>query len=132
MDKFSDSELPVMKLLWRHGEMKPAEIQKLHSSPIKNSAIRFTLSALVDKGKVKRRQIGKAFHYRAVAKRSATFKKSLKEMVDVFFEGSTDSLLMTLIKNEKLSEDDLLTLKKLAEGDGNGNTKVDRRGQEDE
>lgn len=132
MDKFSDSELQVMKLLWLHGEMKPAEIQELHASAIKNSALRFTLSVLVDKGHVKRRQIGKAFHYRAITKRSATFKRSLKEMIDVFFEGSTDSLLMTLIKNEKLSDDDLLTLKKLAEGKGKASKKRTRGGQDDE
>lgn len=130
MDKFSESELQIMKLLWLHGEMKPAELQELHSSPIKNSALRFTLSVLMEKGHIKRRQIGKAFHYRAITKRSVTFRKSLKEMIDVFFEGSTDSLLMTLIKSEKLSEDDLLTLKQMAENKGKSNKKTTRGEQE--
>ena len=132
MTKFSDAELQVMKLLWSHGEMKPMELQELHATEVKNSALRFTLSTLVEKGHIKRRQIGKAYHYKAITKRSATFKKSLKEMVDVFFEGSTDSLLMTLIKNEKLSEDDLLTLKKLAEGKKKSQKKTSTGGSDDE
>lgn len=132
MTKFSESELQVMKLLWRHGEMKPAEIQTLHSDSVKNSAIRFTLSVLLEKGHIKRRQMGKAFHYRAITKRSATFRESLKEMVDVFFEGSTDSLLMTLIKSEKLSADDLVTLKELAECKKDNRKKTTRGGKNDE
>lgn len=114
MTKFSDAELQVMKLLWQEGELKPAEIQELHESAVKNSAIRFTLSALLEKGHVKRRQIGKAFHYSAVTKRAATFRRTLKELVDVFFEGSTDALLISLIKSENLSEEELLELQQMA------------------
>ena len=62
MTKFRDAELQVMKLLLSHGEMKPMELQELHATAVKNSALRFTLSTLVEKGHIKRRQIGKAYH----------------------------------------------------------------------
>jgi hypothetical protein len=43
----------------------------------------------------------------------------LRELVDACFDGSTEALLMTLIKSENLSEQELLGLKRLAEAKPN-------------
>ncbi|MFK7769445.1 MAG: BlaI/MecI/CopY family transcriptional regulator [Mariniblastus sp.] len=114
MAKFTPGELKVMKILWDNGELKPAEIQAKYKPPIKNPALRSYLSGLVEKGHVKRRMIGKAYHYKAVTKIGTTFKNSISELVDVFFDGSTDALIMSLIKSEKLSEAELIELKRMA------------------
>lgn len=116
MASLTPGELAVMQILWEHGELKPAEVQERFPEPIKNPALRSYLKILVDKGHVSRRKIGKAFFYRAVTKRQSALRSTLREMVDAYFNGSTKSLVLNLIRHEKLSKKDLLELKQLADG----------------
>lgn len=115
MPKFTDGELKVMQLLWEHGELKPAELQALFPEPIKNPALRSYLSILVEKGHAVRRKVGKAFYYKAKTPRQRAFTTMLGEMVETFFDGKIDRLLMALVRKEKLSEKELLELKRMAD-----------------
>ena len=117
MLSFTPGELSVMQILWKHGEMKPSEIQEHFLEPIKNPALRSYLSILLEKGHVTRRRQGKAYFYRAVTRQHSAFRRSLRKMVDTYCDGSTEALLMSLIRSEKLSEDELLKLKRLADGE---------------
>ena len=123
MPTFTAGELEVMRILWAHGEQKPGEIQAEFPRAIKNSALRSYLAILLEKGHVTRRQKGKAFFYRAKTKQTSAFRSGLRDLVDVFCDGSTESLLLNLIRDEKLSEQELLELKRLAEaGDDSDDT----------
>lgn len=115
MAQFTPGELEVMRILWEHGELKPAEIQRRFSRRIKNPALRSYLSILLEKGHVTRRLRGKAYYYRAKTPRRSVFRSKVRELADAFCGGSTAALLMNLIKSEKLSEDELIELKRLAE-----------------
>lgn len=115
MPKFTDGELKVMRLLWEHGELKPAELQEHYPEPIKNPALRSYLTTLLDKGHVTRRRVGKAYYYKAATHSKSAFRATLKELVNTYCGGSVQALLMNLIRSEKLSDDDLLELKRLAE-----------------
>jgi BlaI family transcriptional regulator, penicillinase repressor len=108
-------ELDVIRILWEHGELKPAQIQSRFPRPIKNAALRSYLSILLEKGHVTRRQVGKAYFYKAKTKRESVFFCTLKEIINSYCEGSPQSLVMALIKSERLSEEELLRLKRLAE-----------------
>ncbi len=113
--RFTPGELHVMRLLWEHGELKPAEIQALHPEPIKNPALRSYLTILVEKGHVTRRRRGKAYLYKAATRRQSAFRATLRELIDAYCLGSTRALLMNLIRSEKLTEADLVELRRLAE-----------------
>ncbi|MCE5229070.1 BlaI/MecI/CopY family transcriptional regulator [bacterium] len=115
MSKFTDGELDVMRILWEHGELKPADIIARFPRPIKNPAMRSFLSVLLRKGHVTRSKVGKAYFYKAVTQEDPAFSSMLRKMVDVFFSGSTEALLLRLIKSEKLTGEQLLELKKLAQ-----------------
>jgi predicted transcriptional regulator len=117
MPTFTPGELNVMRLLWEHGELKPSEMQTLYPEPIKNPALRSYLTILLSKGHVSRRKVGKAYLYRAITGRQSTYRLKLRELVDTFCNGSTQSLLLNLIRSEEMSVEELLKLKKLAEGD---------------
>jgi BlaI family penicillinase repressor len=108
-------ELDVIRILWEHGELKPAQIQSHFPRPIKNAALRSYLSILLEKGHVTRRQVGKAYFYKAKTKRESAFFRTLKEIINSYCEGSPQSLVMALIKSQRLSEAELLRLKRLAE-----------------
>ena len=116
MPPFTPGELKVMRLLWEHGEMKPADLQERFLEPIKNPALRFYLTTLVEKGHVTRRKIGKAYFYKAATRPRSAFRSMLAEFVDAHCGGSIQTLVLNIIKAEKLSEDDLLELKRLADG----------------
>lgn len=115
MGKFTPGELNVMRLLWEHGELKPAQIQSLFPEPIKNPALRSYLTILVDKGHVARRKVGKAYFYRAVTKQHSAFGSMLRELIDTYCQGSARALLLNLIRSEKLSAKELAELKQLAD-----------------
>ncbi len=116
MAGFTKGELEVMRILWAHGEMKPAEIQEKFSRAIKNSALRSYLSILVKKGHATRRKVGKAFFYKARTPQENAFTYTLRSLLDTFCQGSAEGLLVSLIKSEKLSEKELLELKRIADG----------------
>ncbi len=40
MAQFTPGELAVMCILWKHGELKPSEVQQRFPEPIKNPALR--------------------------------------------------------------------------------------------
>ena len=113
--RLTSAELEVMQILWEHGELKPADIQDLFQREIKNPALRSILGILVDKGHVVRRKGGKAFFYRAKTRQQSVFRSMMREAADIFCQGSSEALLMNLIKSEKLSEEDLVALKRMAD-----------------
>jgi BlaI family transcriptional regulator, penicillinase repressor len=115
MAKFTPGEIEVMRILWEHGELKPAEIQKRFPRPIKNAALRSYLTILVEKGHLARRCMGKAFYYRPKTKRESTFRSMLGDLTRVCCDGSVEMLLCQLIRTQKLSEADLIELKRLSE-----------------
>lgn len=114
MAQFTPGERNVMRLLWEHGEMKPSQIQKLYPEPIKNPALRSYLTILVSKGHVARRKVGKAYLYKAVTPRQSAFRATLRELVNTYCDGSTRALLLNLIRTEKLDDDELRELVRLA------------------
>lgn len=120
MKRLTRGELEVMRVLWEQGEAKPAEIQERFPRPIKNSALRSYLTILLEKGHVTRRKVGKAYHYGAKTRRQRALRSMLAEMAENFCEGSTRALMAHLIRSEKLSDEELLELRRIAEGEEQG------------
>jgi BlaI family penicillinase repressor len=115
MPRFTPGELKVMRLLWEHGELKPSELQGRFPEPIKNPALRSYLTTLLEKGHVFRRRVGRAYYYKAVTRSRSAFRTMLGELVDSYCGGSIQALVMNIIKSERLTTDELLELKKLAD-----------------
>lgn len=115
--RLTPGELKVMRLLWKHGEMKPPEIADFYEPPIKNAALRACLAVLVDKKHVSRKREGRAFYYKAITPQQRAYKSMLSELIDNFCDGSARQLMLNLVEQEKLSKDDLRELKRFADGD---------------
>jgi predicted transcriptional regulator len=127
MPTFTPGELAVMRLLWEHGEMKPADIQLRFPWDIKNPALRSHLTILLGKGHVTRRKVGKAFFYQAATPRHSAFRSTLRELVDTYCGGSVQSLLLNLIQIEKLTSAELLEIEQLAKGNRPASSKRKKR-----
>jgi len=117
MSKFTPGELNVMRILWEHGELKPAQIQEKYPEPIKNPALRSYLTILVEKGHVSRRLLGKAFYYQARTPAESAMRAMYRQFINTFFNGSAEALICHLIKAEKLDEEDLRALQRAAAAD---------------
>ena len=115
MPRFTKGELEVMRILWQHDELKPAAIQERLPWKIKNSSLRSYLTILLEKGHVVRRRVGKAYLYRAKTPRQSALRSMIRELTRVCCDGSVEALLCQLIRSEKLSEEDLLELKRRAD-----------------
>jgi predicted transcriptional regulator len=115
MATFTAGESEIMKILWDHGEQKPSEIQDRHPRQIRNAALRFQLKVLLEKGHVTRHKVGKAYYYKATTARKGAFKKMARRMAQIYCRGSAAGLIAELIKTEKLNEEEINELKKLAE-----------------
>lgn len=115
MPRFTEGELEVMRILWEHGELKPGEIHERFPRDITNPSLRSYLAILMEKGHVVRRRVGKAYYYKAKTRRESTFRSMLRDLTRVCCEGSVQTLLCQLIRNEKLSEADLIELKRISE-----------------
>ena len=114
MSRFTPGELEVMQVLWKHGPLKPVDIQSQMQRPIRNAALRSVLRVLLAKGQVTRRKIGKAYHYRPKRSERTAFRRMVRQLADVFCSGSTADLIAQLIKTEKLSEEDIRELQRTA------------------
>jgi len=115
MPRFTQGELEIMRILWSGGEMKPAQIHARFPRKITNPTLRSYLMILLEKGHVVRRRVGKAYYYRAKTRRESTFRSMLRDLTRVCCDGSVQNLLCQLIRTERLSEVDLLALKRLSE-----------------
>ncbi|MHC4401518.1 MAG: BlaI/MecI/CopY family transcriptional regulator [Planctomycetota bacterium] len=115
MPRFTKGELEVMRILWEHGELKPAEIEGRFPWKIKNSSLRSYLAILLEKGHLSRRRVGKAYCYRAKTRRESAFRSMLGDLTRICCDGSVEVLLCRLIRSQRLSAEDLLELKRLSE-----------------
>ena len=128
MPQFTKGELEIMRILWREGDLKPAEIQERFPWQITNSSLRSYLTILSDKGHLARKKVGKAYLYRAKTKRDSAFRTMLRELTRVCCDDSVENLLCRLIRTQKLSEEDLIELKRLAdEGEADSDAKGRKR-----
>lgn len=115
MPRFTQGELEIMRILWEHGELKPAEIHSHFPRKITNPSLRSYLAILLDKGHIVRHRVGKAYFYRAKTRRESTFRSMLRELVDTFCGGSSEALLCHLLAKEHLSPEELLELQRMAQ-----------------
>ena len=114
MKPFTPGELEIMRVLWEHGTLKPAEIQSRFPRPIKNAALRSALLILLENGHVKRKKEGKAFYYSSVTPQKGTLSKMIRRMADIFSGGSKAALIAELIESEDLSKEDIQELQRIA------------------
>jgi len=76
------------------------------------------LNILHRKGKVKRTLKDRAYIYKPVVSRSQVLGQHVSDVVERFFGGSAESLVMSLIETKHLTPKKLARLNKLLEEEG--------------
>src|SRR3954453_15528458 len=109
-------ELEIMSVLWETG---PANVQTVQanfkSRPLAYTTVQTMLNILHRKGRVKRQLKERAYIYRPVLSRQKAVTEAVSAMLDRFFGGSADSLVLSLVETRHLTPAKLARLQKLLE-----------------
>ena len=109
-------ELIIMNVLWETG---PANVQSVQSH-LKGRELAYTtvqtmLNVLHRKGKVKRLLKDRAYIYRPVLSRKKAVTQAVGEMLDRFFGGSADGLVLNLVETRHLTPEKLARIQEIIE-----------------
>ncbi len=112
----TDTELDVMRQLWRRNE---ATIRELTDALYPNgghahyATVQSLLDRLQSKGFVSRTKRGRVNHYRAAVSRSELAGRRLRATADALFDGAMAPLLTHLVHQGDLESEDLVALREL-------------------
>src|SRR5262249_3643137 len=103
MPKAARDVLPPLELLclnplWSLQEGNGRDVRQIvaHSRPLAYTTIMTVLDRLVRKGKITRRKVGRAFVYSPQASRDTMRRAAIRELLDGFFDGSEEQLMVFL------------------------------------
>ena len=108
---FTDRELDVMKVLWRHGPATVADVRRQLDDDLAYTTVLTVLRILEEKGHVGHKEAGKAHRYFAKVQESAARKSAVSKMVDRVFGGSAEALLTHLVAERDMSPEELKRLR---------------------
>ena len=116
-------ELEIMTVLWEHGSANVQTVQDgLRGRDLAYTTVQTMLNVLHRKGRVKRKLKDRAFIYRPVLSRQGAVRQAVGEVLDRFFAGSADSLVLNLLETRQLTPERLSRIQDLlAEGGKDGN-----------
>ena len=115
-------ELEIMNVLWETGPANVQTVQgRLAGRDLAYTTVQTMLNVLHRKGKVKRRLKDRAYFYQPVVSRKKAVTQALGDVLDRFFGGSADSLVLTLLETRKLTPERLAQLQALVEEERHGN-----------
>ena len=114
LKKLPPREREIVDLLYERGDLTVAEISVALLGRPSGSAVRTMLSRLEHKGFVRRTDSAKGYLYRPAVPDSQARKTALRDLVRVFFHGSTAGAATALLgMSERLDETELDELEAL-------------------
>jgi BlaI family transcriptional regulator, penicillinase repressor len=106
---FTKLELRIMQAVWKRGGGTVSEVQSELDPPLAYTTVQTMLNILERKGKLKRELEGRAYVYTAKVSEAKALGQQLRDLVDRMFGGSSEELVMSLLKTRQIDA------KKLAE-----------------
>lgn len=101
-----------MQVLWREG---PSSVQAVHGnlgSDLAFTTVQTVLNVLHQKGRVQRTLKGRAYEYRPADSKQSVLAQAVRDMVRRMFGGSTEDLVMSLLKTRQIDRATLARLSK--------------------
>jgi BlaI family transcriptional regulator, penicillinase repressor len=109
-------ELQIMNVLWETGPANVQTVQaRLEGRRLAYTTVQTMLNVLHRKGKVKRRLKDRAYLYQSVLSQRSAAGQAIRDMLDSFFGGSADGLVLNLIETRQLTPERLAQIQKMLE-----------------
>ncbi|WP_295126755.1 BlaI/MecI/CopY family transcriptional regulator [uncultured Chitinophaga sp.] len=115
MESLTKAEEKVMQVLWKLDKAFVKDIiENLDESPKPPyTTISSIVRILEGKGFVAYKAYGKTHEYYPVIKREEYSKRTMRQMIADYFDGSAANVMSFLVQEEKLKASDIEALKKL-------------------
>src|ERR1700733_7472789 len=101
-DTLTKLELEIMQVVWRLGASNVSAVQAGLDQKLAYTTVQTMLNILHRKGKLKRKLQGRAYTYSATVTEAKALSHALRDVVDRMFGGSSEELVMSLIKSKQL------------------------------
>lgn len=113
-------ELDLMMVLWEQGPSTVQEVQTALSGKreLAYTTVQTMLNLLHRKKKVRRDMRDRAYVYHPMVTREQVTRRATNEMIDRFFGGSAEELVLSLVESRQLSQKELRRLQQIVEGSG--------------
>ena len=107
--KLTDAELEIMHVVW---ELGGGTVREVHDRlnqhrPLAYTTVMTMMSILEEKGHLTRHKVGRAYRYQPVRPKSQVISGMVDDFVGRVFEGSATPLILSLVKDQKISKKDL-------------------------
>ena len=105
----SRRERQIVDVIYQRGQATAAEVQESMPDPPGYSAVRAMLRLLEEKGYLIHEQDGPRYVFKPTLAREKARKSALKQMLETFFDGSTEQAMAALLNlsKSKLSDEEL-------------------------
>jgi predicted transcriptional regulator len=114
-DTLTKLELQIMQVVWRLGAGNVNEVQAGLEQDLAYTTVQTMLNILHRKGKLKRKLQGRAYEYSATVTESKASSHAVRDLVDRMFGGSSEELVMSLIKSRQIDAKKIAELSKRLE-----------------
>ena len=116
-DPLTPLELEIMKVLWETGPAATQTVQErlAPGRKLAYNTVQTMLNVLHRKGKVRRELAGRAYLYEPVVSRAQAARQALGDLVSRMFEGSAESLVLSLVEARQLTPEKLAELSAVIE-----------------
>jgi len=111
-------ELQIMQVIWKRGPSNVSSVQEGLEQSLAYTTVQTMLNILERKGKLKRELRGRAFEYSATVTEAKALGHAVKDLVDRMFGGSSEDLVMSLIKSRQIDAKKIAELSKRLEEKG--------------
>jgi len=103
-------ELELMQVIWRLGSGTVSAVQTELSRPLAYTTVQTMLNILERKGKLRRELQGRAYVYSARVSEAKALGQGVRDLIDRMFGGSSEELVMSLLKNGQIDAERLAEL----------------------
>jgi predicted transcriptional regulator len=111
----SRRERQIMEVVYRDGRVTAGEVlERLPDAP-GYSAVRAMLRILESKGHLRHEDDGTRYSYLPTLPKQTARRSALQNLVETFFEGSTEKVVAALLDRDDLTDEDLARLSSLIE-----------------
>jgi predicted transcriptional regulator len=108
-------ELQIMQVIWKRGASTVTTVQEGLEQDLAYTTVQTMLNILTRKGKLKRELRGRAFAYSATVTEAKASIHAVRDLVDRMFGGSSEELVMSLIKSRQIDPQKIAELSKRLE-----------------
>ena len=117
-DTLTKLELQIMQVIWRQGASNVGAVQEGLEQQLAYTTVQTMLNILEKKGKLKRKLRGRAFEYSARVTEARATGHAVRDLVDRMFGGSSEELVMSLIKSRQIDAKKIAELSRRLEEEG--------------